>query len=328
MVCRRKYALFLWASLLLAVAISFGACARSPFPAGVSRVGLVNTPRHLQGISWCPDGIHIAVGVGEGGVEFAPQGDIYLLNVSDREFVPLTEIEETGFNSFPTCSPDGEQVAFESSALSPSAPFGIWSVDIGDSSNLWFVTEGTYPAWSPDGQRMVFVRHEGKYGDWTDTVYILDLGTGDITEVFTESAERIGLDGLAWSPDGGQLAFSLGTAPLTQYVLNETNIYVLDLEEDELLQLTSGGRNDHPSWSPDGRLIAYMTGPTYSVETLVIARADGTCPIKPLEVYGLNWTAWSPDGTQIAFTWERGIYVMDIATVLGPDFLATGPTCP
>jgi len=325
MVCRRKYALFRWVSLLLAVAISFGACARSPFPAGVSRVGLVKTPRHLQGISWCPDGIHIAVGIGEGGFEFAPQGDIYLLNVADREFAPLTEIEETGFNSFPACSPDGKQVAFKSFALSPN---GIWTVDISNSSSLQFMADGTYPAWSPEEQRLAFVRHEGKYGNWTDTISILDLETGDITEVFTESAERIGLDGLAWSPDGGQLAFSLGTAPLTQHVLNETNIYVLDLEEDELLQLTSGGGNDNPSWSPDGRLIAYMTGPTYSMETLVIARADGTCPVKPLGIHGLNWAAWSPDGTQIAFTWERGIYVMDVATVLGIDFLTTGPVCP
>jgi len=325
MMCRRKHALFLSVYLLFATLISLGACARSPFPAGVSRVGLVNTPCHLQGISWCPDGIHIAVGVGEGGVEFAPQGDIYLLNVSDREFVPLTEIEETGFNSFPTCSPDGEQVAFESLALSPN---GIWTVDTSNSSSPQFIADGAYPAWSPKKQRLAFVRHEGKYGNWTDTISILDLETGNITEVFTESAERISLDGLAWSPDSGQLAFSLGTAPLTQHVLNETNIYVLDLEEDELLQLTSGGRNNHPSWSPDGRLIAYMTGPTYSVETLVIARADGTCPVRPLEVYGLNWTAWSPDGTQIAFTWERGIYVMDIATVLGPDFLTTDSPCP
>jgi len=325
MVCRRKYALFLWANLLLAMMMLLSACARSPFPSGVSRVSPAKIPRQLQGISWCPDGVYLAVGAGEGGVEFAPQGDIYLLNVSNCEFVPLTEIEETGFNSFPTCSPDGERVAFESLALSPN---GIWIVDTSSSSALQFVLDGSYPVWSPDGQRLAFVRHEGKYGHWTDTVCILDLETGDITDVFTESAEWIALAHLAWSPNGKQLAFSFGSASLAQHGVDETNIYVLDLERDELRQLTSGGRNDHPTWSPDGRLIAYMSGATYSAETLVIARADGTCPVRPLEVSGLIWTAWSPDGTQIAFTWGRGIYVMDIAVVLGADFLTTGPTCP
>lgn len=323
MMCRRKHALFLSVCLLFAT-LSLGACARSPFPTGVSHVSPANTPCQLKGISWCSDGVHIAVGRHEGGGEYVPYGEIDLLDVASGGLVTLVD-RARGLQIHPSCSPTGHQVAFHSTALSRR---GIWIVDTSDSNMLQYVAEGDYPVWSPDGERMAFVRYDREYGNWTDTVCILDLETGDVTEVFTASAELTDSNGLAWSPDAQSLTFSVGTGTLAQHGVDETDIYVLDLETGELLQLTLGGRNDHPSWSPDGRLIAYMSGPTYGVETLVIARADGTCPVRPLEVYGLNWTAWSPDGTQIAFTWERGIYVMDIATVLGPDFLTTDSPCP
>ena len=331
----QKRTLFLSVALSFVISIGLGSCLPhpttffAPLPAGVSHIDSANLPLQLEGISWCPDGDCIVIGGHETSGDYALYGGIYALDVTNGDLVTLVE-RRHGLQIHPTCSPHGNQVAFYSdlSERGSRGWEGIWTVEIGDSNQPQFLIEGDHPTWSPNGRQMAFARHQGEYRNWTDTIYILDLETGDTTEVFTANAELIDFGGLAWSPDGEQLAFSFGEGPLASHVVSETNIYVLDLERDELFQLTSEGRDDHPSWSPDGHMIAYTNGPTYSQKTIVIAKADGTCSVKPLEMLGLDWAAWSPDGAQIAFTWEHGVYVMDVATVLGDDFLTTGPTCP
>lgn len=314
-----------WVGVLLAIAVLLGSCsAPSPFPAGVSRLNTADLPPIMEGISWCSDGTHIVVGGYGGSAESVPKGELYLLDVTNGKHTTLIGQRGSGIHAHPSCSPDGKQVAFFSSVLKPE---GIWAMNL-SSKQLQFITSGDDPMWSPDGQRIAFTKHEGQYGKWTDTIYTLELGTGRITQVFSATAEIISLRSLSWSPNAERLAFSLGTGVLAKHLITETNIYAFDLVQSKLLQLTSGTENDYPKWSPDGRLIGYVSG-IYSDPTLVIAKADGTCPVKPLKASGmLIWPAWSPDGTRIAFVGEREVYAMDVATVLGKDFLTTGPKCP
>src|SRR4029079_397668 len=82
------------------------------------------------------------------------------------------------------------------------------------------------------------------------------------------------------------------------------NICLINPDGSGRKQITSGGDNGLPSWSPDGKMIAYtsytvdpksgmpmyriFTMNAYNLSTKFIT--SGTAP------------AWSPDGTQIAFT--------------------------
>jgi TolB protein len=53
-----------------------------------------------------------------------------------------------------------------------------------------------------------------------------------------------------WSPDGRRLAFYAGPQ-------GNHNIYVINIDGTGLVQLTNGGDNLGPSWSPDGNWITF-----------------------------------------------------------------------
>lgn len=94
-------------------------------------------------------------------------------------------------------------------------------------------------------------------------------------------------------------------------------IYVADYDGANEARVTFDGDLDlFPSWSPDGRAIAY-TSFRRGFQDLFITRLDDHRLEGPTAGHGKNWLpAWSPDGTTIAFTSNREgneeIYVMNV----------------
>jgi dipeptidyl aminopeptidase/acylaminoacyl peptidase len=88
--------------------------------------------------------------------------------------------------------------------------------------------------------------------------------------------------GLAWSPDGSNLAFVSGHGGTS------ADVYVASRDVDEITRLTNDPNHAYQlSWSPDGQYIFHTTasnfgsGAGYVMEGVWIARADGT-GIQPL----------------------------------------------
>lgn len=92
------------------------------------------------------------------------------------------------------------------------------------------------------------------------------------------------------------------------------------MEQGVTRQLTSGGKDSQPAWSPDGTVIAYVKREqSYSEINLIVV---GTGDFKALTNNKASrsvWVfrpTWTPDAKQIAYisdanSWDTGVYLMN-----------------
>ena len=101
----------------------------------------------------------------------------------------------------------------------------------------------------------------------------------------------------AFSPDGNQVAFSVGGA-------KNSGIYTTVVGGEKSLRLTSNSGDCCPRWSPDGRQVAFFRTSHEGVAIYVIPAFGGTEHRIYSGPAGFFHRAldWSPDGKVLAFT--------------------------
>ncbi|MDA1190693.1 MAG: hypothetical protein O3A46_03300, partial [Candidatus Poribacteria bacterium] len=89
------------------------------------------------------------------------------------------------------------------------------------------------------------------------------------------------------------------------------NLYVTSVDGANSHQITSGGADTEPTWSPDGARIAFArSGDIYT------ANADGSNPTnRTNDAYTNSVPVWSPDGSKIAFLSDRDGGDTDVFTL-------------
>lgn len=221
----------------------------------------------------------------------------------------------SGFN--PDYSPDGRRLVFErrfggvrpdaivmmgSDGSSPAIVKTTCSADpcLGDNS----------PAWSPDGNRLVFERAFGPIVE--DNAAGLDLvtanvdGTGEQVLLHFRSLEAEGKEphDAQWSPDGSRIAVSILNTKAKPR--NGSAIYVLDADGSNLRRITPMRLNaGNPDWSPDGKRIVFNSSyeGQAAVEIYTVRPdANGLRRLRrePTDSFSLA-PVWSPNGKRIAF---------------------------
>ncbi len=157
-----------------------------------------------------------------------------------------------GTNLSPAWAPDGKTLAFSSSRTGDPEIFVVNS----DGSSLRRVTAyhgpDVSPVWNPKtGAQIAWV--SGRTG--LPQIYTME-SDGTNPQRMTDQGYAVSP---SWSPNGQFLAF----AWIRHYgpgMPGAQDIYVMDIATKNIVQLThEAGRNDFPSWSPDGRHIVYQS---------------------------------------------------------------------
>jgi Tol biopolymer transport system component len=160
----------------------------------------------------------------------------------------------------------------------------VWIMDGDGSRQSALTTSGLdrRPVWSADGTRIAFVRRDRERDD-AGTIYLLDLSGGPPRKLSDTVAVARGAP--CWSPDDRFIAF---THPARDESVLHCEVRVVEVATG---RETFVGHGEHPSWSPDGRLVASVLG--------IVDPASESAARVPIPE-GDDFT-WSPDGRQIAF---------------------------
>jgi len=234
--------------------------------------------------------------------------EIYVMTPDGGDLRRLTS--NGAINGSPAWSPDGRRVAFVSGQgrdwdVFTMAPDGS---DVIRRTRGVGVTDGL--TWSPDGSTLAFA------AVIDGSSQIAMVGEGDPTPVVL--ADTPGYDGQpSWSPDAQQLAF-VSDRDAYDIVFN---IYTMSADGTGQTLRTPGfgfwpdiPHYLHPTWSPDGSMIAFVYGTVIDTQYMrfkVALMTPGGAFIRDLAFAGdIPWAGlldpgsltWSPDGRGIAFT--------------------------
>ena len=228
---------------------------------------------------------------------------------------------------FPDWSPDGTKIVF--TGIPPGASEEIFVINA-DGTGLMRLTNGSgstsmSPKWSPDGSRIVFQRQHTRNdatGEAGIDIYVMNAVGGELTQV-TDGTEllpdrhNLGNQYPNWSPGGDSIVFeSVNLGPDGYrgelWLMNATGggWRRLTVADPALVNFVFYYPDEYPTWSPDGRKIAFRRSFPSGVSDIFIVNADGTGVSQLTNTGAAATPSWSPDGTQIAFSSAGQIHVI------------------
>ena len=241
--------------------------------------------------------------------------EIYVMDADGGNQRRLTN--NPGNDVSPSWSPDGKRIAFVSYRDNPgNSEIYVMDADGGNPQNLTNNPgRDISPSWSPDGKRIAFSSDRDKPQNYE--IYVMDADGQNEQRLTNDPNED---QYPSWSPDGKRIAFSARREGHFESDFGITDeIYVMDANGENQQRLTENRQYDwYPSWSPDGKRIAFSSDRKGDLQNyeIYVMDADGENQQRLTENRaGDQWPSWSPDGKRIAFYSNRDenaeIYVMD-----------------
>jgi Tol biopolymer transport system component len=175
--------------------------------------------------------------------------DIYLLRAGGQRAINLTE-ESPADDVQPAFSPDGRQIAFRSSREDG----GLFVMGATGESARRLTTFGWNPAWSPDGEKLVYAAEPISRTPFdrptTSALWTVEVATGKLTRLTEGDAVQP-----SWSPGGHRIAYwglVEGGA--------QRDLFTIPASGGQPAAVTRDAAVDwSPVWSPDGKYLYFSS---------------------------------------------------------------------
>jgi Tol biopolymer transport system component len=258
--------------------------------------------------TWSPDGTRLAFVDSTGFIGEVPTGsawDVFAMNPDGSGRTQVTD--DGGFAAAPSWSPGGTRIVYASDEGDPNRP--ECEMDVTCRRDLYAIgADGTgqtrlttdpandwQPDWGPDG-RIVFVSDRPTVPDsfvFGGDLYLMNEDGSALTRLTSTEGESQP----RWSPDGSMIAF-------VRQEEDVFSLYVRSVDGSTERKLASGLPSSHSvepdllqdySWSPDGILIAFVSGGDAGDTLSTVNVATGEVTTLVQDDHGISSPAWGPE---------------------------------
>jgi len=220
---------------------------------------------------------------------------------SELRITPLNGLPHESEVAF---SPDGAQVAFAWNGEPPErvhiyiSQIGAGSPRRLTNSPWWEVA----PVWSPDGKYITFMRFAED--PQLNGIYIASSLGGSERKVYALDPRNCTKE-IDWSPDGKYLLFGERNSPT-----EPAAIYLLSLDNLEKRALTFPPQgilgDSNPSFSPDGKAIAFLRDSLDTQEIFTLPVQGGTPRQITFDKRMVQGVSWNASGRALVYSSNRG----------------------
>jgi len=281
--------------------------------------GFASTGSWFTEIAWSPDGSQIA---------FVNGAHIYTVRPDGTD---LRQLTRSGMAASLSWSPDSRKIAYVFSSGGTNAD--VWVINADGSRPYPVTTSQTvkhYVRWSPDGSLLAYIETTWgigrNIGNDQSILKVIAPEFGTALAITDDTIPNL-IFSADWDVTSQNLIFSAG-----DNLYNAEGIWTVDIDSQATTLIATGEMPEYgveaPSWSPDGKFIAYWDRVGFSMEggTLVIDE-NGEKTELISQVYQPNryWASvgfrpegliapvsWSPDSRALTFWSLEGVFVADL----------------